>query len=70
VEQATLRQEARTACVREADEMRCQADLDAEQELAESERALLFEAEKVKAQLEGQIPTFTAGFERRLREDA
>jgi hypothetical protein len=70
VEQAVLRREHRAACVREADGMRHEADRDAERELAESERVLMFEAEKVKAQLEAQVPAYAEQFERRIREDA
>ncbi len=70
VEQAAQRREHRAACVREADGMRQKADRDAERELAESERVLMFEAEKVKVQLEAQVPAFAEHFERRIREDA
>lgn len=69
-EQAALRQEGRSACVKEADSMRKEADLDAEREFAESERVLQFEAEKVKVQLEAQIPMYVARLEQRLWEDA
>lgn len=70
VEQAALRQEHRSACVQEADGMRRDADLDAEREFAESERVLQFEAEKVKVQLEAQIPEYTARLKQRLRENS
>lgn len=70
VEQASLRQEHRAACVREADEMRHTADRDAERALAENERVLMFEAEKVKAQLEARVPAYADLFERRIREDS
>jgi len=69
-EQALRRQEHRARCVQEADSMRREADLEAERELAESERLLMFEAEKVRVQLEARLPEFTSRLEGRLREDA
>ncbi len=69
--QAGIRQQERSRCLQEADGLRREADLDAERELAESEKQLVFEAEKVKQQLALRIPDYTARFEDKLfRNDA
>ncbi|PKN25120.1 MAG: hypothetical protein CVU65_09770 [Deltaproteobacteria bacterium HGW-Deltaproteobacteria-22] len=64
--QAVVRQEERAHYMQEADGMRRDADLEAEQDLAESEKQLQFEAEKVKSQLAAQLPTYTSKFEEKL----
>ncbi|MBU1068868.1 hypothetical protein KJ975_04785 [Myxococcota bacterium] len=64
--QAVVRQEERAHYMQEADGMRRDADLEAEQDLAESEKQLQFEAEKVKSQLAAQLPDYTSKFEEKL----
>jgi F0F1-type ATP synthase membrane subunit b/b' len=69
--QAVLRQDARARCLQEGDLMRREADQAAELALAESEKQLQFEAEKVKSQLATRVPAYMSGFRDKLfRNDA
>lgn len=70
-EQAATRQQERARFIQEGDGIRREADLDAEKELAESEKQLQFDAEKVKQQLADRIPGYISRFEEKLfRNDA
>jgi len=64
------RQEARREFQRQADAARAEADRKAEEELAQAEIQLQFDAEKVKAKLEQNLPQYVAGFSAKVLKDA
>lgn len=64
------RQEARREFQRQADAARAEADRKAEEELAQAEIQLQFDAEKVKARLEQNLPQYVAGFSAKVLKDA